>query len=354
MIWIGGDRYAEATAINRGSCQLAIITLSSGLQIKCDIRHKLKNEKREWVDFSDLKIGSWVALPILPTHLKWSGKYNWPFILGAYVGDGSFYLNGKFKYPRFSISGAEEKSESHRDALFQAIKDLGFFPRWDIVAPLNINHQVKENISVDGREFAKKLLKLGVEYGKNAHTKRIPHSVWLMSDQDKRDFLEGLFYADGSKVIFQENNLHLCNKELLQEVQILAGSIGMDSSLSKTKNGWLLRFRKDCSNWKGNKRIFPSEAMEITSVPKAKYGTVTYQLHKERVAEHRAFKHNLFTQPIAERIYRKYLPDKEIYRYDKISKIEILDKYEDTFTLSVNDPLHQFVADGIRRRNSGR
>jgi hypothetical protein len=46
-----------------GCHQLARITLSSGLIVNCDIQHKLKNEKLEWVDFDRLKIGDYVALP---------------------------------------------------------------------------------------------------------------------------------------------------------------------------------------------------------------------------------------------------------------------------------------------------
>jgi hypothetical protein len=43
---------------------------------------------------------------------------------------------------------------------------------------------------------------------------------------------------------------------------------------------------------------------------------------------------------------------REIYRFDTITKIEVLDEYEDTYTMSVDDPLHQFVADGVITKNS--
>lgn len=61
-VWTG-FRWADAIGLDRGVCQLATIKLSSGLTIHCDTRHKLKNERGEWVDFADLRIGSYVALP---------------------------------------------------------------------------------------------------------------------------------------------------------------------------------------------------------------------------------------------------------------------------------------------------
>jgi DNA-directed RNA polymerase beta' subunit len=39
--------------------------------------------------------------------------------------------------------------------------------------------------------------------------------------------------------------------------------------------------------------------------------------------------------------------------YSKIKRIKILDEFANTYTLSVNDELHQFVADGVITQNSG-
>jgi uracil-DNA glycosylase family 4 len=42
----------------------------------------------------------------------------------------------------------------------------------------------------------------------------------------------------------------------------------------------------------------------------------------------------------------------ETYRFDKITDIEIHDTEDDTYTMSVDDDLHQFVADGVIQKNS--
>lgn len=39
--------------------------------------------------------------------------------------------------------------------------------------------------------------------------------------------------------------------------------------------------------------------------------------------------------------------------YIEIKSIRVLDVYANTFTLQVDDPLHQFVADGVITHNSG-
>jgi hypothetical protein len=48
--------------------------LQSGLVINCDTRHKLKNEKNEWVDFQNLKVGGYVALPNTDKAIQFSTK----------------------------------------------------------------------------------------------------------------------------------------------------------------------------------------------------------------------------------------------------------------------------------------
>ncbi len=61
-VWTG-FRFAEAVGVCRGEWELADIELENGAIIKCDTRHQLKNEINKWVNFKDLKIGGYVALP---------------------------------------------------------------------------------------------------------------------------------------------------------------------------------------------------------------------------------------------------------------------------------------------------
>ena len=59
-VWTGFN-WAPAVGLNMGVHQLAEIELENGIIIRCDTKHKLKNEADEWVNFENLKIGQKVA-----------------------------------------------------------------------------------------------------------------------------------------------------------------------------------------------------------------------------------------------------------------------------------------------------
>lgn len=61
-VWTG-FKWALAVGMDMGKCQLATITLSSGLKVPCDIRHELKTIKNIWKSFKDFKVDDYVALP---------------------------------------------------------------------------------------------------------------------------------------------------------------------------------------------------------------------------------------------------------------------------------------------------
>lgn len=349
-----GFKWAEATAVVKPENQLAEITLNSGLKIKCDISHYIKNELKEWVPFRNLKIGDWVALPRLIQKVTWSENFNLPYLLGSYIGDGCFKKvktpTGK-DYYRFSIVGGKTK-RSERLQLFAAINNMGFNARWNENRPLGITKKgkrygVQNNIHVDGIEFGALMIAMGAKPNSLASTKRIPSAVWTMPAQDQADFLAGLLHADGSRVdCYSMGNLHMCNKELLEEVQILASSLGYDSTITKTPQGWKLSFRNGTLS---NNRIYPFEALEHDLEGAT---IISHKGDVESISERNAWKRQSCTQSTAERIYQKYMPNKEVYRFDKIVKIEIFGKMEKTYTLCVDDPLHQFVADGVVHKNS--
>lgn len=64
-VWTG-FKWADATAVNRGPCQLAEIEFTDGTVIHCDTRHKMKGSDNQWMDFEDMKAGSLLAKAVLP------------------------------------------------------------------------------------------------------------------------------------------------------------------------------------------------------------------------------------------------------------------------------------------------
>ena len=81
--------------------------------------------------------------------------------------------------------------------------------------------------------------------------------------------------------------------------------------------------------------------------------STNYENRNEYITDKRNFTNNKqITQYVGERIIEKNTKNKEIYRYDTIEKIDILDYKKETYTMSVDDPLHQFVADGVIHKNT--
>lgn len=353
-IWTGFN-WADAVGLERGEWPLAKITLDSGLIINCDTNHKLKNENHEWVDFVDLKVGGRVALPIIPQVIKPTKEITWEFILGFILGDGclvSRLMPNKTRARKLVRIVVGKKKKNDLIAILNYLTACGFKG----YKPLKITIQYKKGYSaplfqltIEDKKFVTVLEQEGFVFGSTAHTKTIPDKIWTKSPRQQRDFLEGLFRSDGSRMIWHIGNLHMCNKNLLREVQVLAAPLGFDSYLVKTNTGWLLRFSHRGKNKKHQRRI--------------PYATVRKLVHPKQITPSKKDNKTIvdrrvmllekdLTQYVGERIVKKYGNGEEIYRYDKIVSIELLEKKETTYTMSVNDPLHQFVADGVIHKNS--
>lgn len=343
-VWTG-FRWANAVGLDRGECKRVDIKLSSGLTVRCDTRHKLKNEKDEWIDFSNLKIGNYIALPKVGNVTKKSKEVNWWFLLGFIIGDGCI---SNIKRKSVSIVVGEKK----KDDLYK-IKDFlvrqGFIENKYGGVHLYKRYG-KYYLWIQSRRLSSILEKYGLIFGTKAYTKRIPKSVWKSSNQNRRDFLEGLWKSDGARAKWANRSLHMCNKQLLLEIQILASSIGFDSKLSITTNGGMLRFDWKKHNSKSTRK-HPATVVrrQVQSIELKNY-------HDDRIAyvtDRRNFNSGKdISQHVAERIIGRNSKNPVMYRYDKIEKITVLDRKEHTFTMAVDNNLHQFVADGVIHKNT--
>ncbi len=352
LVWTG-FKWAEAVGVNKGKCQLATIELSSGLIIKCDIRHKLKTIHDKWIDFKDIKIGEWVALPKIRERVHPTENINWPFVLGAIIGDGGI-----------SIRKSPTSSGNHRTAFgicagkskYQQLIKIKEFIEKEFKIKLNVsitkadpknNRQEKYRIYCEKKQLLDKLISFGLTPGFTARTKQVPMSIWMMSKLDQADFLNGLWKTDGYK---KDKTLNMSNKKLLQQVQILSYGLGYDSYLTPNKliGGGKLFYRQ--LNSEISKRVYPYNGFS-DSIKNNKYkskGGSSATILNKRVLDNKTNCH----QHIAERIIKEIDPNKDIYRYDQIIKINIENTLEDTYTMIVNDDKHQFVADGVIHKNS--
>jgi uracil-DNA glycosylase family 4 len=344
-VWTGFE-WKKAVGINRGKCKTATVHLESGLQLDCDIRHEFKNEDNKWIKFKDLKVGDYVALPKLSDRVK-NPKINidWPFILGFMTGDGWFGSKELSKNnTRFvlQISGGHSKYD-----ILQAI--CNFFSKYtgDGFPKPTVKNPKKNTfvLHAEGKKMAELIMSFGYECNKTAHTKSIPNSVWNGTRKQQQSFMDGLWLSDGSR---KRKSLHLCNKSLLKEVQVLLYGLGYDSFIRKTNDGYKLT-PQNVIHGTFTSRTYPRktfsmlwEDSKLETKPRNEYIVNKRNINSDKD----------MGQKVAERILSQKEKFVELYRYDKVIGIDVSEKTEDTYTMSVDDELHQFVADGIICKNT--
>lgn len=349
-IWTG-FKWAKATALFKGNWQYAKINLSSGLSISCDTRHKIKNDKNEWINFENLKIGDYVALPRTENIFPATKKMNWPFIFGFIIGDGCLHSRRDVLTITVGIKKKPILLEIKNFLIQQGYKEGVYGGIHWYTIPAQGNKNEKYKLTIENKKFAAFLKSKGFFYAWKSHTKRIPNCIWTYSKQKQRDFMEGLWMSDGTRDKEGLRNLNMCNKELLQEVQILISALGFDSYLDKRG---CLRV-----HWKESGAISPRKFPKnfilkyVPFVTKKNYTIKELNSYiKDNGLFNKAKRGCDFFQNVAERILEHNSIINEIYRFDTIKSIEISDVAGPTYTMSVDDDLHQFVADGVITKNS--
>jgi len=380
-VWTG-FRWANAVGVDMGKCQLAEIELENGQIIKCDTRHKLKGVDDKWIDFDDLRKGTCIALPKIDrTRLQPSKEMNWWFFAGFCVGDGCLRVlkNGtatlsvsvgdkKAAIVRQmfdfllaeGVPAARRKNEKHIDCIVNRAntgvywrqskreKTLKGKDRQDCYGFRTINSTVTA-----------KLQSIGLIFGTNAHTKRLPEQVWTATPQQQCDFLAGYLAADGSQICVDRRmnkeyvpiRVHTPNKGLLQDLQILVSGLGLRSAIIISKTG----YQWDAGGWdmwqKRRELMFP--VARIKQFLSKIDGSVYREDESILAQSHRnALKREYVSHCVAVDILERHGVSFDEYRYCQIKEIRILDDTATTYTMSVDDDLHQFVADGVITKNS--
>lgn len=341
MAWTG-FRWAPAIGVARGKCRLATIELESGHIVRCDTRHKLKNEAKAWVDFKDLQVGDYVALPRQTQAVSDPTEVNWDFVLGYYLGDGWVTEKrraGKtWKSRTVGFCGGASKSQTLLQ-IKSFLEDEGFKTKLRKTKP------TVWAVESHRKDLCEKMMSFGIHPNLTSRTKQLPDYLWTAAPDQVKAFWQGVCASDGAKGRWQEGNLHTSNLRLLRELQILIDSIGVPSTISETGNGWLLRILRHDGG------VYPKHALlrDLKGfTPPCKAGDCTSIVDRRAVTGAQEV-----TQRVAERIYDKWLPEEEIYRYSKIVSIEASEVEAETYTLAVDDSLHQFVADGVIHKNTG-
>lgn len=229
------------------------ITLSNGNFLECSVDHPIlfdritshrlesykvsnKRERKHITYFKradEFKIGDRVCecrkINIFGNDTLFDAR-----LVGMLIGDGSY---GYKSTPQFS---------SEDEELLNYVKDSY---EWSLSAThVTKKNKRYEDIRIKG--IAPKLREIGI-YGQVMTLKRLPNNYEILTEEECKKLLSGLYDTDGT-VYFKENNsiigITQCNKEILKQIQVLWRKFGVIGSITKVLPN-IREERKDKHEW---------------------------------------------------------------------------------------------------------
>jgi DNA polymerase I-like protein with 3'-5' exonuclease and polymerase domains len=391
-----GSKWATAVAKPMGSCRLAELTLSDGTIVRCDTRHKqleVSSEGYQWVDFDYLTEGLMVATslcypvefspPALPKMGKRIRSRNLPKIqnlvdfwywMGRYIGDGGIDPRGAVRYS----FGSHERVAINRCLEFW--NQCGLDPKESNATHTPKNKRsIRYSVEVCSVDLVDWLAKLGFNPA-TAHTKRLPACILQETLEHRKSFIRGVMDSDGHKppmVSAKGNpyNIHLCQRPLLEDLKLLLRTLGVESIIRGPYRSGSDKNGEDTTSYRLdlNRRMFERNVQGVSNrgpkfhdmfapdflvkdfLSRGKWVTSDFRDNSSYVLYRRLVNGGRVTVYTLDDLCKQVgvTLRSPIYGHKKIKKIKILDQVEETYTLSVQDPLHRFEADGVITKNSG-
>lgn len=389
-VWTG-NKWAAFSVVNRGPCAFAELKLSDGSILSCDTRHEIltvTDEGYHWKAYADLVNGDKIAtslarkmefeaqapLPVLsvgaksnlaPTKPEGCDNELW-FWIGFYFGDGW--------------------KDSERGALTYVIapnqhsivsRCISFWRKWGLNPKVldrfnpktGHTHFVVEIWSVD---LVRWLNECGI-VDSNAKEKRLPDRIFGETLANRLAFTRGFMDADGQFPDPRDGgpNLHLCQREVLQDMKNLLRTLGVESVLRgpyyyEGHESWRLDlvYRMWCqaigvaSAWP---RLSGMNCPKfITEEFRAKFANEP-KVYARRPPNSAYVLYNRLVKGGTTSVYSldalltamSWKLDSPLYAYRTFVSKRALPIVADTFTLAVEDSLHRFDSEGVISKNTG-
>lgn len=358
VVWTGVS-WETYEKIPKGVWKRAEVEFENGQVLQCDTRHKVLCEGDhgyEFIDFENL-LGKRACFSMArPIEFGSSAVDRDAYWLGFSIGNGSSdrnYLTQTFG-DRKGRYTKEQKAEEWK--LF--CSSLGF----ETQAPRTSDNKI--SITVENKRFRERWESFGYDWSWRSHTKRIPRSIWTGSLVSRSMFILGLLDADGTVGDRGKTtpSIHLCQRELLAEVQVLARTVGVESTL-RGPYGDVGSWRLDLNGGqlaglgyvRRSRSIVPSvraprflieNALVVRGNRRSK--NPSYKTLWSRLSRGGHTSCYTLRSMLAE-----FGESLEMYSASKIVRVSPLEESEMTYTLSVDSPLHRFDSEGVISKNSG-
>lgn len=386
-VWTGTS-WEDFDVLDRGSCQLATIELSNGMILHCDTRHEVLVVGKygyEFRHFEDLDEDTEICVSI-PT-VKEFGEYpkeyrytsqahngksfiintqeQWNFIaylMGYVIGDGGIRTESR---QSITLCFGVEKLKKYFHNIETALDSLGL-----------CFSGLRKNKTAKGESYqvhinSKGLVDLFIELGyikADSGDKRVPEIINRSPASMRKAFIKGYFDTDGCKKRRNRYGYHTPNLELLRDVQLVAWTLGLPSNVRNLRNG---NFKLE---WQDLRRF--EEVMELPHAfclrrnvcndmllpeflrdPVKSILQPAYDRKDNRGCDYYSKLNTGKNVTLAGVValmgkYNCQLPE-EVYYHYKLKKKTVLDKVENTYTLSVHSDLHRFDSAGIISKNTG-
>ena len=380
-----GKGFARYVKVFSGVQPIVELEFEDGSTLKCSKSHRLLSVQSyglQWMEASEIVEGTPIAshlslvegTPVLFDLLdqgiravRVSSEINnrveetfyW---IGRAFGDGSFLESGVIHW----VFGTHERDD--RDRLVKWGNALGLH--------VNLQEFSKKDKSrmgdclratISSKNLCKLLKQIGVRFGVTSHDKRIPSRVFTASFEQKRQFVKGLFDSDGSKNWGW--GWHMCNGDLLHDLQTLLLSMGVFSRWHKCKDAYILNItslkefallvgrERSVSKCQQSRMLVP-DFMASKFIDKYLSGELRY-FRKGILSTDRTIIYKLRNRhPVG---YLKFVElcarfgwdvwkEDDFYFYKKVKSVRSLGESE-VYCLSVEDPSHQFITNGVVSHN---
>lgn len=256
-----GVRWCDFHVVDAGLGDILRFKFKRGNYVDVDVRHQFKVWTSEGCVFKDatkLSVGARVAgslcrrleFPALtfscssqsrlkgllisysPRTLSYEDSVTLMWWVGYALGDGSFSESNVI---RFTLGATET---------FRYDDALAFFPSIGCTVG-KLDHCTADmpgrkgecyTFVVRGVDVMRCLPRLGLDFRWRHHTKRIPWRLCCSSIAQRKALIDGLFASDGCKTE-EQFMWHMCQPDILRDLQRLLRTLGFDSTLYAAPDG---------------------------------------------------------------------------------------------------------------------
>lgn len=377
-----GKRWAPAKVIPRGTGLIYRLRTKRGLRYELTADHEVLRQDPDayrWCAVRDLQRGDLFAVdlarPVQFTDAPEGISAADARVLGYWYGNGHAYTrdraDGDKRWTEYQIGfcvGNVRPDAPDRAGLPCVARIEAWAARHGLKA--NVLERtvgtgaLTWTVTVYGKATWQHMRDRGVDPTQNAHTKRIPAQIYCASLEARCAFLRGFLDADGYRAPDGHVAVNLCQRDLLQDLWLLARTVGIDGQHikgpykadEKGHTSWRLRLSAAQTNailgWptlverrmlRGNQfSVAPGfEAKRV--LDRLKPGTQSDRVLRSRIRKQ--------AEPRVSAYILQRMGVDDVYDHDAVEAVECTGREEPVYTLTVDHEERRYVGEGLVSKN---